>query len=193
MLRGLYDWTLDLAAHRHARWGLALVSFVESSVFPIPPDVALIPMVLAKRDKAWLYATICTVASVLGGAFGYAVGYFLFDTLGQYILNLYGYQQAYESFSENFNAWGIWIVLIAGFTPSPFKVITIASGVTHLNFAIFMLVSLFARGARFYLVAGLLWWFGPPIKNFIDRYFGILSFAFIALLLGGFLVAGMML
>jgi membrane protein YqaA with SNARE-associated domain len=193
MLRGLYDWTLDLAAHRHARWGLALVSFVESSVFPIPPDVALIPMVLAKRDKAWLYATICTVASVLGGAFGYAVGYFLFDTLGQYILNLYGYQQAYESFSENFNAWGIWIVLIAGFTPFPFKVITIASGVTHLNFAIFMLVSLFARGARFYLVAGLLWWFGPPIKNFIDRYFGILSFAFIALLLGGFLVAGMML
>jgi len=166
---------------------------VESSVFPIPPDVALIPMVLAKRDKAWLYATICTVASVLGGAFGYAVGYFLFDTLGQYILNLYGYQQAYESFSENFNAWGIWIVLIAGFTPFPFKVITIASGVTHLNFAIFMLVSLFARGARFYLVAGLLWWFGPPIKNFIDRYFGILSFAFIALLLGGFLVAGMML
>jgi membrane protein YqaA with SNARE-associated domain len=193
MLRGLYDWTLDLAAHRHARWGLALVSFVESSVFPIPPDVALIPMVLAKRDKAWLYATICTVASVLGGAFGYAVGYFLFDTLGQYILNLYGYQQAYESFSENFNAWGVWIVLIAGFTPFPFKVITIASGVTHLNFAIFMLVSLFARGARFYLVAGLLWWFGPPIKNFIDRYFGILSFAFIALLLGGFLVAGMML
>lgn len=193
MLRGLYDWTLDLAAHRHARWGLALVSFVESSVFPIPPDVALIPMVLAKRDNAWLYATICTVASVLGGAFGYAVGYFLFDTLGQYILNLYGYQQAYESFSENFNAWGVWIVLIAGFTPFPFKVITIASGVTHLNFAIFMLVSLFARGARFYLVAGLLWWFGPPIKNFIDRYFGILSFAFIALLLGGFLVAGMML
>jgi len=192
MLRRLYEWTLDIAAHRHARWGLGIVSFIESSVFPIPPDVVLIPMVLSHRANAWLYATICTVASVLGGAFGYAVGYFLFDTIGTYILNLYGYQTAFTGFAEQYNEWGIWIVLIGGFTPFPYKVITIASGVTHLNFAVFMLASLISRGARFYLVAGLLYWFGPPIRSFIDKYFGILSFVFMALLIGGFVVAGML-
>ncbi|MEQ8267125.1 MAG: YqaA family protein [Parvibaculum sp.] len=193
MLRGLYDWTLNLAGHRHARWGLAVVSFVESSVFPIPPDVVLIPMVLSQRQKAWLYATICTVASVIGGIFGYAIGYFLFDTAGQYILHLYGYESAFDSFAERYNDYGVWIVLIAGFTPFPYKVITIASGVTHLNFFIFMLASLVARGARFFTVAGLLWWFGEPIRAFIDRYFGLLSILFMVLLIGGFVVAGLLL
>ncbi len=189
MLRGLYDWTIRLSGHRHAPWGLAVVSFVESSVFPIPPDVVLIPMVLSERKKAWAYATICTVASVVGGIFGYAIGYFLFDTLGQSILNFYGYQDAFASFAARYNDYGVWIVLIAGFTPFPYKVITIASGVTQLNFLVFMLASIVARGARFFAVAGLLWWFGPPIRAFIDRYFGLLSFLFMALLIGGFIVA----
>lgn len=189
MLRSLYDWTLRLAGHRHAQWGLAVVSFVESSVFPIPPDVVLIPMVLSQRQKAWAYAAICTVASVIGGIFGYAIGYFLFDTLGQQILSFYGYQDAFASFAARYNQYGIWIVLIAGFTPFPYKVITIASGVTHLNFVVFMLASIVSRGARFFIVAGLLWWFGEPIRTFIDRYFGLLSFLFMALLIGGFIVA----
>jgi membrane protein YqaA with SNARE-associated domain len=193
MLRGLYDWTLNLAGHKHARWGLATVSFVESSVFPIPPDVVLIPMVLSQRQKAWIYATICTVASVVGGIFGYAIGYFLFDTVGIYILNFYGYQDAFESFASRYNEHGVWIVLIAGFTPFPYKVITIASGVTQLNFLVFMLASIAARGTRFFIVAGLLWWFGEPIRSFIDRYFGLLSILFMVLLIGGFVVAGLLL
>lgn len=193
MLRGLYDWTLNLAGHRHARWGLAIVSFIESSVFPIPPDVVLIPMVLSQRRKAWLYAAICTVASVIGGIFGYAIGYFLFDTIGQYILHLYGYESAFESFAASYNDYGVWVVLIAGFTPFPYKVITIASGVTQLNFFIFMLASLAARGARFFIVSGLLWWFGEPIRAFIDRYFGLLSILFMVLLVGGFVVASLLL
>lgn len=189
MLRGLYDWTIRLSGHRHAPWGLAVVSFVESSVFPIPPDVVLIPMVLSQRAKAWAYAAICTLASVVGGVFGYAIGYFLFDTLGQSILNFYGYEDAFASFAARYNDYGVWIVLVAGFTPFPYKVITIASGVTQLNFLVFMLASVVARGARFFIVAGLLWWFGPPIRAFIDRYFGLLSFLFMALLIGGFVVA----
>lgn len=181
---------MDLAAHRHARWGLALVAFVESSVFPIPPDVALIPMILARRDQAWTYALICTIASVIGGAFGYAIGYFLYDTVGLAILNFYGYTQAFESFAARYNEWGIWIVLIAGFTPFPYKVITIASGVTGLSFPVFMLASLVARGARFFIVSGLLYWFGAPIKTFIEKYFGILSIVFMVLLIGGFVLIG---
>lgn len=190
MLRGLYDWTMDMAAHQHARWGLAFVAFIESSVFPIPPDVALIPMVIARRDQAWVYALICTIASVLGGAFGYAIGYFLYDTVGLAILNFYGYTESFESFAARYNEWGIWIVLIAGFTPFPYKVITIASGVTGLSFPVFMIASIISRGARFFLVSGLLFWFGAPIKTFIEKYFGILSIVFMVLLIGGFVLFG---
>lgn len=187
MLRRLYDWTIHLSSKRHAPWALGAVAFAESSFFPLPPDIVLIPMVLARRERAWFYATICTIASVIGGIFGYAIGYFLFDTVGNYILNLYGYQEAFQSFAARYNEFGVWIVLIAGVTPFPYKVITIASGVTQLNFFVFMMASIVARGARFYLVAGLLWWFGEPIRAFIDRYFGILSIIFMALLFGGFL------
>ena len=187
MLRRLYDWTIHLSGKRHAPWALGAVSFAESSFFPLPPDIVLIPMVLAQRQKAWIYATICTIASVIGGIFGYAIGYFLFDTVGSYILNLYGYQEAFQSFAARYNEFGVWIVLIAGITPFPYKVITIASGVTQLNFFVFMLASVVARGARFYAVAGLLWWFGEPIRAFIDRYFGLLTIVFMALLFGGFL------
>jgi membrane protein YqaA with SNARE-associated domain len=187
-LHGLYDWTMAQAAAPYALWMLALVAFIESSVFPIPPDVMLIPMVLAERRKAWLYAAICTLASVVGGAFGYLIGYFLFESLGQPILRLYGYEAAFEDFARRYNDYGAWIVFFAGVTPFPYKVITIASGVTQLNFLVFMLASVAARGLRFFVVAALLYWFGPPIKDFIERYLGILFTIFVVLLFGGFVL-----
>ena len=188
MLRRAYDKTMELAAHRNAPWALAGVSFVESSVFPIPPDVMLIPMVLAERRKAWLYAGLCTVASVIGGAFGYLIGYFLFESLGEPILRFYGYEAAFEDFARRYNDWGAWIVFGAGLTPFPYKVITIASGVTDLNLVTFTIASVLARGLRFFLVAALLASYGPPIKIFIERNLGWLTALFFALLLGGFLV-----
>lgn len=188
MLRNLYDRTMAMAAHRNAVWALAGVSFVESSVFPIPPDVVLIPMVLAERLKAWAYAAIATLSSALGGALGYAIGFFLFALIGQPILSLYGYTEAFEDFTRRYNEWGAWIVLFAGITPFPYKVITIASGATHLNFLVFMAASVIARGIRFYLVAALLYWFGPPVRDFIERRLGLVTFVFFVLLFGGFLL-----
>ena len=186
MIRALYDWTLRQAAHRRAEPTLAAVSFVESSVFPIPPDVMIVPMVLADRSRAWRVATVATVASVLGGLAGYAIGYLFFDTLGQPILDLYGYADKFASFSASYNEWGAWIVFGAGLTPFPYKVITIASGVTQLDLLVFTIASVVARGMRFFAVAGLLWWFGPPIRRFLERYLGAVTFAFFALLIGGF-------
>jgi membrane protein YqaA with SNARE-associated domain len=193
MLRWLYDWTMGLAAHRNASLALAGVSFAESSVFPIPPDILLIPMVLAKRAMAWVYATICTAASVAGGLAGWLIGAFLFETIGQPVLQFYGYTEQFASFAERYNAHGAWIVLIAGVTPFPYKVITIASGATGLSLGVFLAASLMARGLRFYLVAALLWWFGPPIRAFIERRLGLLFTLFVILLIGGFVVARYML
>ncbi len=193
MLRRLYDWTMSFAAHRHARWALAGVSFAESSVFPIPPDVLLIPMVLAKRAKAFVYATICTVASVLGGLAGWLIGAFLFQTVGVAILDLYGYAEQFEEFAERYNEYGWWIVFIAGVTPFPYKVITIASGATGLSLPVFLVASVVARGLRFYLVAALLWWMGEPIREFIERRLGLLFTIFVVLLIGGFVAARYML
>ena len=193
MLRPLYDRTMALAGHRHANWALAAVSFIESSVFPIPPDVMLIPMVLAQRHKALLIATICTVASVMGGLLGYVIGLFLFENIGQPILDFYSYGEKFSSFQSRYNEWGVWIVLIAGLTPFPYKVITIASGVTGLSLPVFVIASIFARGARFAIVAALLWKFGESIQNFIERYLGILCMVFIALLIGGFAVVKLVL
>jgi len=186
-LRALYDWTLGLAAHRHALTALAFIAFIESSIFPIPPDVLLIPMVLAARERAWRIATVCTAASVLGGGAGYAIGLFLFDTLGRWLLEIYGYMAQFDEFRNIYNEWGWWIVLMAGVTPFPYKVITIASGVTQLDFATFMGASVVARGARFFLLAALLWQFGPPIRAFIERRLGLITIIGFALLLGGFL------
>lgn len=188
MLRGLYDWTMRLAGHRRANWALAFVSFVESSVFPIPPDIVLIPMVLAQRKRALWIATICTVASVLGGLLGYAIGYFLYETIGRPILDFYGYGARFEDFQQRYNEWGGWIVFIAGVTPFPYKVITIASGVTVLNPWIFIVASVLARGLRFYVVALLLYYFGEPIREFIERYLGLLFTLFVILLFAGFVV-----
>ena len=169
MLRRLYDWTLSLARHRHAMPALAGVSFVESSVFPIPPDVLLIPMVLAKPEKAFRIAAVCTAASVLGGLLGYAIGVFLFEELGKPLLEFYGYGTKFAEFQGKYHDWGAWVVFIAGVTPFPYKVITILSGVTALDIFIFTVASVVARGLRFFIVAGLLWRYGEPIQAFIEK------------------------
>ncbi len=186
MLRALYDWTMRLAATRHATAALALVAAIESSVFPIPPDVLLIPMVLANRAKAFWYALVATIASVVGGLIGYALGALLFEAIAKPILSFYGYLEQFDRFADYYNSWGAWAVLIAGVTPFPFKVITIASGATHLSLTVFILASIVARSARFFLVATLLYWFGPPIRAFIEKRLGLLAILFFALLIGGF-------
>jgi len=188
MLRALYDKVLELAAHRNAPWALSGVAFLESSVFPIPPDVMLIPMVLAERVKAWAFAAIATVSSVLGGVLGYAIGYFLFELVGRPILGFYGYTEAFADFASRYNEYGAWIVFIAGVTPFPYKVITIASGATQLNFLVFMVASIAARGLRFFLVSALLYWFGPPIRDFIEERLGLVTTVFMVLLIGGFVL-----
>ena len=188
MLQRLYDWVMGLAARRDAVWALAAIAFIESSIFPIPPDVLLIPMILAARDRAWRFAAICTIASVLGGLLGYAIGYFLFETAGRPLLDFYGYGAKFDSFRLDYNEWGAWIVFIAGVTPFPYKVITIASGATQLDPWVFTMASITARGLRFFLVAALLWWVGPPIREFIERRLGLMTILFCVLLIGGFVV-----
>jgi len=188
MLRRLYDWTLDLSAHRHALWALVFVSFIESSVFPIPPDVILIPMVLAARDRAWLIAGVCTAASVLGGMGGYAIGALLFEQIGKPILDFYHYGSRFAEFQDTYNEYGAWAVFIAGVTPFPYKVITILSGVTNLDLTVFTISSILARGLRFFIVAWLLWKFGAPIRAFIEERLGIFFILFVVLLIGGFVL-----
>ena len=188
MIRRLYDWTLSLAGDRRAPWALAVVSFVESSVFPIPPDVLLIPMVMAERRRAWTFAALCTAASVAGGFAGYAIGYGLFEALGRPILDFYGAMARFDAFSALYNEWGAWIVLMGGLTPFPYKVITIASGATGLDLAVFTIASVVARGGRFFLVAALIWYFGPPIQRWLERNLGLATTIFFVGLIGGFVV-----
>ena len=188
ILRKLYDWTLEKSKSPKAVWFLSLVSFTESSIFPIPPDIILIPMIIAKRINAFFYAFICTISSVIGGVAGYCIGFFFFNSIGLLIVNYYGLHNQFTNFETYYQAYGIWIVLGAGFTPFPFKVITIASGLFQLNFFIFIISSLLSRGARFYLVAGLIFLFGESIKNFIDKYFNFLTILFFILLIGGILI-----
>ena len=186
MMRGLYDWTMNLASGPKAVWALCFVSFIESSFFPIPPDLLLIPLVLARRTNAFKIAALTTVSSVLGGAFGYAIGYFLYQSVGVPVLNFYHYTAQFEEFCAAYNQYGAWIVFGAGLTPFPYKIVTIASGVTHLNFIVFMIASVIARGMRFYFVAWLLWKYGTPMKAWIEKNLGWLSIVFFVLLIGSF-------
>ena len=186
MLHRLYEWTLSLAAGKHALWALAVVAFVESSFFPIPPDVLMIPMIIATPHRAFRIALVAMVASVLGGAFGYAIGAFAFEQVGQPILASLGKTAQIDEFNTRFNDYGVWAVLVAGLTPFPYKVITIMSGWTGLSFWVFMVTSLVARGGRFFLVAALLWKFGAPIRVFIEKWLGPLMIAFCVLLIGSF-------
>ncbi len=186
MMRRLYDWMMGLATHTNAPIALFTVAFIESSFFPIPPDVMLVPMVLAQREKAFWFAGVATVGSVIGGAFGYAIGYFLYDYIGQPVLNFYGYAARFNEFADLFNEWGVWILIIKGMTPFPYKVLTILAGVTHMNFISFMAASVVARAMRFFLVAALLYWFGQPIREFIERRLSLVTTVFVVLLVGGF-------
>jgi len=186
MFRSLYDWTLRVARHRHAIPGMAAVSFAESSFFPIPPDVMLVPMVLARRDQAYLIAAVCTVSSVLGGLFGYAIGYFLYDSVGVWLVNLYGAHHALEEFRAWYDEWGAAVILVKGLTPIPFKVVTIASGFFQFNFPLFVLLAAITRGARFFLIAWLLKRYGSPIQGFIEKRLTLIGWAFLGLLVGGF-------
>ena len=186
MLRRLYNRTIALADHPRALWLLALVAFVESSVFPIPPDVLIIPMIIARPNRAWLIATVALVASVIGGMLGYAIGAFAFEQIGQPILASLGKADAMAEFSTRFNDFGFWTVLTAGITPFPYKVITIMSGWTGMPLMTFMATSILARGLRFFIVAGLLWKYGAPIRDFIEKWLGLMTILFVALLFGGF-------
>ena len=185
--KACYDYFIDLAARPNAMYFLFLVAFTESSFFPIPPDVMLIPMVLALPQKAYRIALLATVASVLGGFFGYGIGVFFFDLIAKPILNFYGYMHQFDVFKDYYHQWGAWIVFGAGITPFPYKVITIASGVVHLDLITFAVASIIARGMRFYLVAWLLKKYGEPMKVYIEKNLGILSILFLILLIGGFL------
>ncbi len=182
-----------MAASRHAIWALALVAFVESSLFPIPPDVMLIPMILAVRARAWRLAMVCTLASVAGGFAGYGIGYGFFETVGRPVLELYGYGHQFDEFAAAYNESGAWIVAFFGVTPFPYKVITITSGATELNPWVFGLASLGSRAVRFFLVAALLWYFGPPIRHFIERRLGLVTLLFCIALIGGFVLVGFVL
>lgn len=186
MLRRLYDWTMGLAGHRHARTSLFSVSFIESSVFPIPPDVMMIPMILARRAQAWTIAGIATLGSVLGALLGYWIGAVLMDSVGMWVLTAYGKEAAFDSLSLRFAEYGGWAVLIAALTPFPFKVITIFSGAVGLSLPLFIATSILGRAGRFYVVAALLWKYGTPIRDFIERRLGLVFTVFMLALAGGF-------
>lgn len=187
MLKKLYDWTMRLADHPRALWALAFVSFIESSVFPIPPDIMMIPMILAAPHRAWLIALVAMLSSVAGGVLGYAIGSFAFEQIGQPILESLGKGDAMAEFNTRFNDFGFWAVLGAGITPFPYKVITIMSGWTGMPIATFIATSVLARGLRFFIVAGLLWKFGDPIRGFIEKRLGLMFTLFVAILFGGFM------
>lgn len=186
MLKRLYAWTLEKAGHHHAPRWLFGISFAESSFFPIPPDVLLGPMCLAHPKRAFRYAFVCTLASVLGALLGYAIGLFLFDTIGKAILNAYGLLEQFGAFAAKFNEQGWLIVLLAGFTPLPFKVITIAAGATKMPLYILVIASIISRAARFYMEAALLWKFGEPMKRVIDANFALITTVVGILGVGGF-------
>jgi membrane protein YqaA with SNARE-associated domain len=188
MLQRLYDRTMRLAASEHALPALAAISFIESSIFPIPPDVLLVPMVLAHPSRAWRYALVATIASVIGGYLGYAIGYYTFAAIGQPILEFYHIMDKYEALKASFDQWGAWIIIAKGMTPIPFKLLTIASGALRFDLATFTVASIVSRSLRFFLVAALLWWFGEPIRRFIERRLTLVTSAFVVVLVGGFVV-----
>jgi membrane protein YqaA with SNARE-associated domain len=184
--RHLYDWVLSFAHHRHAGTALFVISFIESSVFPIPPDALLMPMCFRRRDRAFRYATLCAAGSVLGGLAGYAIGMFLWAMVGSFFLTYIFSQQTFDTITHWYQSYDFWIVFAAGFTPLPYKVFTIAAGVFGISLPMFLLASAVSRSARFYLEAFLAWKFGEPVERFIDRYFNAVCIAFVVLVIAGF-------
>jgi len=186
MLQRLYARTLEIAAGPNALAALLVVSFAESSFFPIPPDILLIPMILARPHQAFRLAALCTLASVAGGLVGYAIGYFLFDAIGRPVLEFYHAMGSYDALKAGFAEWGVWIIIIKGMTPIPYKLITIASGVAHFDLASFIGASIISRSVRFFLVAALLWYFGDAARQFIERRLTLVTTVFAVALVGGF-------
>ena len=188
MIKSLYNWTISLSATPYALWALAIVAFAESSFFPIPPDILLIPLILAKPKNAYLIALIATIASVLGGGLGYYIGFKLYEAIGAAIINFYHAQQLFYEFQTQFNKYGTMAVLFAGITPFPYKIITISSGIAGMSFYQFLIFSVIARGARFFIIAILLRLYGKTIRNFIERHLNLLFILFVILLIAGFLL-----
>jgi membrane protein YqaA with SNARE-associated domain len=188
MLQSLYDWTVHFAQTPDAIWALGIVSFIESSVFPIPPDILLIPMIIAAPEQAWLLATVATATSVAGGFLGYAIGRFAFDTIGRRIIRFYGLEAKFAALEGIYRRWGVWIIIVKGMTPIPYKVVTIASGAFHFDLLKFGLASIVCRAIRFYLLAALLYWFGAPIRDFIEGRLVLATTIFVVFLVGGFVV-----
>lgn len=189
MFRSLYQWTLSLSAKPYAPYALGAVSFAESSFFPIPPDIVLLPMALARPDKAYAYAAICTVTSVLGGLLGYAIGYLLYDTVGLWLVGLYGYGAKIDAFRALYQEWGHWIILIKGLTPIPYKIVTIASGIAQYNLFWFVTLSMITRGLRFFLIAALIHRYGAEIRDFIEKRLGLVLALTAVGIVGGFILA----
>jgi membrane protein YqaA with SNARE-associated domain len=186
MFRRLYDWTMSLSASPRAPYALGAVSFAESSFFPIPPDIVLAPMALARPDRAWFYAAICTVTSVLGGLLGYAIGAFALATVGQWLISIYGGADKIQHILELYREYGAWVILIKGLTPIPYKFVTIASGMAGYDLVWFVILSIITRGARFFILAGLFNRFGGPMRIMLERYFGPILIILVATIIGGF-------
>jgi len=185
MLRNMYDWCVAAAGKPHATWLLGIVSFVESSFFPVPPDAMLIPMGLARPDRAFRYATVCTLTSVAGGVLGYVIGAALYETVGQWLIQLYGYGAKAEAFREAYREWGAWIIVLKGMTPIPYKIVTITSGLADYPIIPFILLSIVSRGMRFYLVAFLIYRYGESARAIIEERLGFwVALAFIVLVAG---------
>jgi membrane protein YqaA with SNARE-associated domain len=188
MLKRLYDRMIETASGPNAIWALIAVAFAESSFFPLPPDILLIPMMLARPRHAWRLAAICTIASVVGGMLGYAIGYWGFDLVGRPILDFYHAMNRYDALKAAFDRWGVWIIIIKGMTPIPYKLVTIASGVAHFDLFAFIGASIVSRSIRFFLLAALLWWFGPAVREFIEKRLMLVTTAFAVCLVGGFVI-----
>jgi membrane protein YqaA with SNARE-associated domain len=189
MLRSLYDWCIGAAGKPHAIWILGAVSFVESSFFPVPPDIMLVPMALARPDRAWRYAAICTLTSVAGGMFGYLIGALLYDSVGQWIVRAWGYGDKIEAIRQAFADYGAWIILGKGVTPIPYKIVTIASGFAGYNFVWFVALSLLTRGVRFFAEAFLLKRYGPRARVIIEKRLGFWVSISALVLVGGIVAA----
>jgi len=187
MLRRLYDWVLNLAGRKSAPYALGAVSFSESSFFPVPPDVMLVPMSLARPERAWFYAGLCTVTSVLGGLLGYAIGALLYDSIGQWLFHLYGLETKAEEFRQAYAKWGAWIILLKGLTPIPYKLVTITSGFAGYDLLWFVILSFITRGARFGLIAALIGRYGPQIREVMDKHLTVIFTALVVIVILGFL------
>jgi membrane protein YqaA with SNARE-associated domain len=185
MLRRLYDWALSFADKPYAVWVMAAISFADSSFLPLVPDVLLVPMVLGKPRKAMYYATVCTLASVAGAVLGYMIGALLWDTLGQWLIKIYGGQQKAETFRQLYAEWGAWVIVVKGFTPIPYKLVTIVSGFAGYNFAAFIGLSLLTRGARFFALAFVLQRYGSPVREVLDRHLSAIASVFLAVVVVG--------